>query len=215
MDVDRCAQCGTPATPGAKFCESCGARLALSEAEPTQELQGRTPRGTRLRYQSVGIRFAATVIDVLVLSLISWILVSVAIGSAFSSIAPIMPATTGDLNATVAQINATVTQVSGALSAGIAAAAVITLIVWFLYYTLLEGHYGQTLGKWFCKIKVVKEADGAPIGYGDAAIRTILRIIDGLIDYLIGAILIWTSEKKQRLGDRLAHTVVIQLCDAE
>jgi len=57
----------------------------------------------------------------------------------------------------VAQINATVTQISGALSAGIVAAAVITLIVWFLYYTLLEGRYGQTLGKWFVKIKVVKE----------------------------------------------------------
>jgi uncharacterized RDD family membrane protein YckC len=94
------------------------------------------------------------------------------------------------------------------------AAAVITLIVWFLYYTLLEGRYGQTLGKWFVKIKVVKE-DGAPISYGDAAVRTILRIIDGLFDYLVGAILIRTSDKKQRLGDRLDHTVVVQLCDAE
>jgi uncharacterized RDD family membrane protein YckC len=56
---------------------------------------------------------------------------------------------------------------------------------------------------------------GAPISYGDAAIRTILRIIDGIFDYLVGAILIWTSDKKQRLGDRLAHTVVIQLCDAK
>ncbi|MDD1721756.1 MAG: RDD family protein, partial [Euryarchaeota archaeon] len=72
----------------------------------------------------------------------------------------------------------------------------------------------QTLGKWFVKIKVVKE-NGAPINYTEAAIRTVLRIIDGLIDYLIGAILIWTSDKRQRLGDRLAHTVVVQLCDAE
>jgi uncharacterized RDD family membrane protein YckC len=169
-------------------------------------------KGPRLRYQSVGIRFAATVIDVLVLSFISWIFIALAIGSAFSSIAPIQPATSGDINATVAQINATLTQVSGALTAGIATAAVITLIVWFLYYTLLEGRYGQTLGKWFVKIKVVKE-DGTKISYGDAAVRTILRIIDGIFDYLIGALLIWTSDKKQRLGDRLAHTVVVQLCD--
>jgi uncharacterized RDD family membrane protein YckC len=152
------------------------------------------------------------VIDALVLGIISWILIALAIGSAFSSVAPIEPATRGDINATVAQINATVAQVSGALSAGIGAAAVIILIVWFFYYTLLEGRYGQTLGKWFVKIKVVKET-GAPISYGDAAVRTILRIIDGIFDYLIGAILIWTSEKQQRLGDRLAHTVVVQLCD--
>jgi uncharacterized RDD family membrane protein YckC len=168
----------------------------------------------RLRYQSVGIRFAATMIDSLVVGLIAWILIALAIGAAFSSVAPIQPAAQGDINATVAQFNATVTQISGALSAGIAVAAFIALIVWFLYYTILEGRYGQTLGKWFVKIKVVKE-NGAPITYGDAAVRTILRIIDGLFDYLVGAILIWTSDKKQRLGDRLAHTVVVQLCDAE
>jgi uncharacterized RDD family membrane protein YckC len=171
-------------------------------------------QGSRLRYQGVGIRFAATFIDSLVIGFIAWIFIALAIGSAFSTIAPIQPATSGDINATIAQFNSTVTQVSGALSAGIAVSVFLALIVWFLYYTLLEGHYGQTLGKWFVKIKVVKE-NGAKISYGDAAIRTILRIIDGIFDYLVGAILIWTSDKKQRLGDRLAHTVVVQLCDVE
>jgi uncharacterized RDD family membrane protein YckC len=171
-------------------------------------------QGSRLRYQGVGIRFAATLIDSLVIGFIAWIFIALAIGSAFSTIAPIQPATSGDINATIAQFNSTVTQVSGALSAGIAVSVFLALIVWFLYYTLLEGHYGQTLGKWFVKIKVVKE-NGAKISYGDAAIRTILRIIDGIFDYLVGAILIWTSDKKQRLGDRLAHTVVVQLCDVE
>ncbi len=171
-------------------------------------------QGSRLRYQGVGIRFAATLIDSLVIDFIAWIFIALAIGSAFSTIAPIQPATSGDINATIAQFNSTVTQVSGALSAGIAVAVFLALIVWFLYYTLLEGHYGQTLGKWFVKIKVVKE-NGAKISYSDAAIRTILRIIDGIFDYLVGAILIWTSDKKQRFGDRLAHTVVVQLCDVE
>ncbi|MGZ4953417.1 MAG: RDD family protein [Halobacteriota archaeon] len=174
-----------------------------------------TAQAPQLRRQSVGIRFAATVIDVGVLSIISWFFVAIAIGAAFSTAAPIAPASQGNINATIAQVNSTVQQVSGALSAGLATAAVITLIIWFLYYTILEGRYGQTLGKYFCKIKVVKEDSGAPISYGEAAIRTILRIIDGIIDYLIGALLIWTSEKKQRLGDRLAHTVVVQLCDVE
>ncbi|MGZ7169272.1 MAG: RDD family protein [Halobacteriota archaeon] len=189
--------------------------VPTSSEEPVGAPAYETPaQRPRLRYQSVGIRFAATVIDVLVLGIISWILVSIAIGAAFSTAAPIQPASQGNINATIAQVNSTVQQVSGALSAGITAAAVITLIVWFLYYTILEGRYGQTLGKYFCKIKVVKE-DGAPINYTEAAIRTILRIIDGIIYYLIGALLIWTSEKRQRLGDRLAHTVVIQLCSGE
>lgn len=97
-----------------------------------------------------------------------------------------------------------------ALSIGsIATASLLGLVVWFLYFTLLEGHYGQTIGKMALNIKVVREADSAPIDYGEAAIRTILRIIDGLFDYLIGAIFIWMSEEKQRLGDRVAHTVVV------
>jgi uncharacterized RDD family membrane protein YckC len=58
-------------------------------------------------------------------------------------------------------------------------------------------------------IKVVREADGMPIDYSEAAVRTVLRIIDGLFDYLIGAIFIWTSDQNQRLGDRAAHTVVV------
>jgi uncharacterized RDD family membrane protein YckC len=58
-------------------------------------------------------------------------------------------------------------------------------------------------------IKVVREADGKPIDYSEAAVRTVLRIIDGLFDYLLGAIFIWTSDQNQRLGDRAAHTVVV------
>jgi uncharacterized RDD family membrane protein YckC len=39
-------------------------------------------------------------------------------------------------------------------------------VIYFLYFTLLEGHCGQTVGKMPVKIKVVKEADGSPIDYG-------------------------------------------------
>jgi uncharacterized RDD family membrane protein YckC len=62
----------------------------------------------------------------------------------------------------------------------------IILVVYFLYFTLLEGHDGQTVGKMAVKIKVVKEADGSPIDYGESAVRMILRVIDGLfcIPYL-------------------------------
>jgi uncharacterized RDD family membrane protein YckC len=89
----------------------------------------------------------------------------------------------------------------------------VSLAVFMLYFTLLEGHYGQTVGKMAVKIKVVREADGAPIDYSQAAVRTILRFLDEIpyfIPYLLGAILIWSSEEKQRLGDRVGHTVVVK-----
>jgi hypothetical protein len=37
-----------------------------------------------------------------------------------------------------------------------------------------------------------------------------IGMIDGIIGYLIGAILIWRSDKKQRLGDRVANTIVVK-----
>ena len=77
------------------------------------------------------------------------------------------------------------------------------------YFTYLEGSRGQTIGKMITRIKVVRE-DGRPIDMNQAFTRNILRIIDGLIGYLIGAILIWRSDKKQRLGDSVAKTVVVK-----
>ena len=98
----------------------------------------------------------------------------------------------------------------GALTALRGLVFLFFLVFTFLYFTWMEGTYGQTVGKVAVKIKVVKE-DGSPIDYGDAAVRTILRIIDGIFLYFIGAILIWSSDKRQRLGDMVAHTIVVKV----
>jgi len=37
----------------------------------------------------------------------------------------------------------------------------------------------------------------------------VLRVVDGIMFYLVGAIIIWTSMDKQRLGDRVAKTIVV------
>ena len=85
----------------------------------------------------------------------------------------------------------------------------LSFIIFLAYFTYLEGSKGQTIGKMVTKIKVVGE-DGEKINMNQAFARNILRVIDGLLAYLIGAILIWRSDKKQRLGDRIAKTVVIK-----
>ena len=85
--------------------------------------------------------------------------------------------------------------------------------LWFFiaiaYYIVLEATQGATLGKMALGLRVVK-LDGSPISWSESIIRNLLRIIDGLFAYLVGAILIWTSPLKQRLGDRLANTVVVR-----
>ena len=86
---------------------------------------------------------------------------------------------------------------------------ILFLVVYIGYFTYLEGSKGQTVGKMITRIKVVRE-DGSPIDMNQAFTRNFLRIIDGQISYLIGAILIWRSEKEQRLGDSMARTVVVK-----
>jgi len=195
LDEDKCAQCGTPAAPGAKFCESCGAPLAAA-AKPVEApaVAAAAPSyaapGAQVQYQGVAIRFVAILIDLIIVGIISAILTSPLLSS-------IVNTTTG-----------TVT-----LGAAYYATVVIGIIISLVYFTVLLGHYGQTAGMMIVKIKVVKEADYSAISYSEAAIRTILLYIDEIpyfIPYLLGAVLIWTSDKKQRLGDRVAHTVVLK-----
>lgn len=79
------------------------------------------------------------------------------------------------------------------------------------YYVLFEGKIGATLGKMAVGLKVVKQ-DGSPCDIQAALLRTLLRIIDALpAAYLIGAISVWVTELNQRLGDKVAGTIVVRV----
>ncbi len=77
------------------------------------------------------------------------------------------------------------------------------------YFIVMEATTGATVGKLALGLRVVRE-DGAPIGWGGSIVCNLLRIIDGLFVYLVGAIIVWNSAHRQRLGDKVAHTVVIK-----
>jgi len=82
-------------------------------------------------------------------------------------------------------------------------------IVFFAYYSFLEGRYGQTLGKKLMGIIVVGY-DGKPCGIGPALLRTLLRIVDSFFYGAVGLISIGYTGNWQRLGDMAAKTVVIK-----
>lgn len=92
--------------------------------------------------------------------------------------------------------------------AGLAMSAVIA--AWALYYYFAcESGGGQTLGKRVMKIRVVR-VDGSPAGMRDIAVRTVLRIVDGLFLYLVGLIVMLVSgERRGRLGDLAAGTMIV------
>jgi uncharacterized RDD family membrane protein YckC len=59
-------------------------------------------------------------------------------------------------------------------------------------------------------IKVIREDTGEVPGVGPAAIRSVLRLIDGLFSYLVAFIAVLASSKNQRLGGIAAHTLVVR-----
>ena len=76
-------------------------------------------------------------------------------------------------------------------------------------FSYCEFKYGKTPGKFICNNKVIAETDGSSITLKQAMIRNALRLIDGILLYLVGFIIIYIDENRQRLGDLAARTVVI------
>jgi uncharacterized RDD family membrane protein YckC len=84
------------------------------------------------------------------------------------------------------------------------------LLGWALYYYFaLESGDGQTVGKKLMKLRVVRQ-DGGPVGMREVAVRTVLRVIDGIGAYIVGLIvMLVTGEKRQRIGDLAAGTIIV------
>ncbi len=75
----------------------------------------------------------------------------------------------------------------------------------FVYWTVLEGYRGQSLGKMLLDIVVVGPY-GEAIGFGDSAVQSFGKAFLLPLDLLIG--LHAYREKRQRLFNRLSDTVV-------
>ncbi|GBE57535.1 RDD family protein [bacterium BMS3Abin01] len=83
--------------------------------------------------------------------------------------------------------------------------------VFLAYFILMEWLWGATLGKLTVGVRV-RTGTGGSIGLKESLIRNLLRIVDAVpycLPYLLGAILVWSSRRRQRLGDMAAGTVVV------
>ncbi len=80
------------------------------------------------------------------------------------------------------------------------------------YFVLLEVYQnGQTFGKMLVGIKVVN-LKNEPVTLTESILRTVLRCVDFLpFLYFLGFIVIVLSEKRQRIGDRAAGTMVVKV----
>ncbi len=92
--------------------------------------------------------------------------------------------------------------------AALLAAESLNAAVFFLYLWLLEASFGATLGKAMVGVRVVRTAKRNALAA--LAIRNLLRVLDGLGFYLVGAVVAGCSNTHRRLGDICAGTTVIE-----
>lgn len=81
-------------------------------------------------------------------------------------------------------------------------------LLWGVYATALELVFGRTLGKRVTSLVVATPEGGRP-SPGSIAVRNVLRVVDGLLFYLVGFLFVVLTDRRQRLGDLVADTVVV------
>ena len=142
----------------------------------------------------VGSRGVAACIDVFLSGLMFGVPLTIALGDRHRELLTDGPTTT----------------VSYTWSAG-GRVTVVWILLTFVYFVVFETAAGATFGKLLLGLRVRYE-DGTPIGVGAALARNTFRVLDAFpyfIPYFAGAMAIWSSPKRQRLGDRAAGTIVV------
>jgi uncharacterized RDD family membrane protein YckC len=98
----------------------------------------------------------------------------------------------------------------------IAAIIVFHFLLYWGYFTLFEAFWnGQTPGKRFCKLRVIRDS-GRQITLFESMTRNLVRVIDWLPGiYAVGIVTMLCNKRNRRLGDLAAGTLVVHERAAE
>jgi len=163
----------------------------LTRMGKPQEVAEEFMRGVKLRYAGFWKRLFAFIIDMAFCVLVS--LLSFVIGLV--------------LNNAVPQHPEGLDYVIGAILIFLVLALALTIVGTFLlYFPILEGRYGRTLGKKLLGLRVVRE-NGTSIGFKEAFLRRLPFYFEFIA---IDALFIPFTAKKQRGFDLIAQTLVIE-----
>ena len=179
-----CPSCGTKVDDSASSCNQCNGLLI---APAHYQIAARTDRvcaGYRITH--LGDRLLAMFLDGILLIPV-FALLGIYAGSRWGGL-------TGNGFS-----------LEGAPALAVIAAAVTIALIYFI---VLEGLLGRTIGKALLGIQV-RRSDGSAVSIRHSFIRNLIRPIDAIGVYLVGLAFALFTRRRQRLGDLAAGTVVI------
>jgi uncharacterized RDD family membrane protein YckC len=151
-------------------------------------------------FASWGARLGALLIDALIFNLVPGILMIIGYSKLISTaLDTTCDSTTGTCSTPSAPGSAIVLLLLGALLSFVAG----------LVMCYLEGTKGQTPGKKALGIKVLRELDGQPLGFGMAFVRRLCHSLDGAACYIGFLWPLW-DDKKQTFADKIVKSVVVK-----
>jgi uncharacterized RDD family membrane protein YckC len=174
-----CKKCGNEIPEGAKYCPVCGTAVSTEEA-PAAPV---APVAAGLQLAFWGERFVAWLIDVIIIGIVVGIL------NLFSLVAGLTwwsnwPSWLPFFNFNLGGV------------------------IYFLYWMLMDGLYGQSFGKMVMRLKVTR-LDGSKIGMGAAAVESVGKAFLLPLDCLLGWLLY--PRRRQRIFNYISETTVVKI----
>jgi uncharacterized RDD family membrane protein YckC len=197
-----CGECGRPTVPD--DLASFGGHMVCPECKNTyvQKLrEGVAPGPRAFRFGGFWIRFVASVLDGIILTVVAGIF-SALLFPAFMSRGLMR-----NSNPTPEEALATILPMMGMMGAVV----LLNMIVGCSYETFFVARLGATPGKMALGLKVVRP-DGGPITAGRAAGRYFAKMISSMI-LMIGYIIAGFDSQKRALHDIICDTRVIKTQD--
>ncbi len=164
------------------YCRNCGAALAEDAAYCPNCGTPVKPAAAQLRLASWGERFVAWLIDIVIINILLTPIRLLAVWSSLTWAPPFIEQ--------IPFVDLGPSQ-----------------LIYFIYWTIMEGTYGQSLGKMALRIKVTR-INGQPVDLAHAALESLGKAFLLPIDLIIGWILY--ASKKQRLLNYASETIVIK-----
>jgi len=188
----RCPKCGGEFPDGAAFCPHCGAQVAKQEEVPAEfgQPSEAKPRSVRVVYAGFWLRFAAYLLDSILLGLTAGALI----------LGPLLK------HAGLSPDNPWVLLTGSGQQ--ILAVQLLLIMVFWLYWASMESSPWQaTFGKKVFGIRVI-DLEGKRISFARATGRYFAKILSSI--FFIGFIMAGFTQAKQALHDMLAGTLVVR-----